>query len=336
MNKRIDFVVIWVDGNDPKWQEEYKRYSPISTEDKEFQVRYRDWNLLRYWFRGVEKFTPWVNRVHFVTCGQRPEWLNPNAPKLHCVEHKDYIPDAYLPTFSSHPIEINMHRIEGLEEMFVYFNDDFYIVNHLSPERFFKSGLPCDRASSAIFTPNEYLSAHHVITNNTFCINSHFNKRETMLRHLTKWFNIRYLPHPRGMWHNLISLTYPHFSKLGQTHLPQPYLKSTFFEVWRECEDILLTTSASRFREDNNVNQWLFRDWQIAKGEFYPYDVYRDSISFDISDSNIDTIQRTISRGEKSVVVLNDSSQFHSFNDISARLIDSFHSILPEKCSFEL
>ena len=26
-------------------------------------------------------------------------------------KHEDYIPKQYLPTFSSHPIELNMHRI---------------------------------------------------------------------------------------------------------------------------------------------------------------------------------------------------------------------------------
>ena len=119
----IDFIIPWVDGSDPEWLSSYNRYAPaekrISHADAE---RYRDWGLLRYWFRGVEKFTPWVRKIHFVTCGQLPDWLNLNAPKLNYVKHEDYIPKEYLPVFSSHPIELNMHRIEGLSEKFVYFN----------------------------------------------------------------------------------------------------------------------------------------------------------------------------------------------------------------------
>ena len=67
--EKIDFVVLWVDGNDPTWQEQFNRYAP---KDKQIAIdasaeRYRDWDCLRYWFRGVEQFAPWVNKVHFVT-----------------------------------------------------------------------------------------------------------------------------------------------------------------------------------------------------------------------------------------------------------------------------
>ena len=69
-------------------------------------------------------------------------WLNTENPKLTVVNHKDYIPEEYLPTFSSHPIELNLHRIKGLSEQFVYFNDDTFIINAMQPEDFFKKGLP--------------------------------------------------------------------------------------------------------------------------------------------------------------------------------------------------
>ena len=28
MNNKIDFVITWVDGNDPKWQKEKNKYKP--------------------------------------------------------------------------------------------------------------------------------------------------------------------------------------------------------------------------------------------------------------------------------------------------------------------
>lgn len=67
---------------------------------------------LKYWFRGVEKYAPWVHKIYFVTCGQKPDWLNENHDKLVLVNHEDYIPHEYLPTFSSHTIELNFHRIK--------------------------------------------------------------------------------------------------------------------------------------------------------------------------------------------------------------------------------
>ena len=63
MTETIDFVICWVDGNDPVWQEEKRKYSPDRGQDGGI-VRFRDWDNLQYWFRGVEKFAPWVNKIH--------------------------------------------------------------------------------------------------------------------------------------------------------------------------------------------------------------------------------------------------------------------------------
>ena len=70
MDKAIDFVVLWVDGADPAWQAQRAQYCPDAGDNGNDPNRYRDWDLMRYWFRGVEAFAPWVNRVFFVTCGQ--------------------------------------------------------------------------------------------------------------------------------------------------------------------------------------------------------------------------------------------------------------------------
>jgi hypothetical protein len=77
---KIDFVVLWVDGNNPEWRARYKKYR---TEQRpEDAARYRDWGLLPYWFRAVEKYAPWVNKVYLVTSGEMPDWLNWGHPKL--------------------------------------------------------------------------------------------------------------------------------------------------------------------------------------------------------------------------------------------------------------
>ena len=70
----IDFVITWVDGNDPAWIAERKKYNSKSGDKSD--TRFRDWELLKYWFRGVEKYAPWVRKIHFVTWGHYPSWLN--------------------------------------------------------------------------------------------------------------------------------------------------------------------------------------------------------------------------------------------------------------------
>ena len=141
----IDFIIAWVDGNDPEWKQRKDSLADSETVDKRPE-RYRDWELLRYWFRGVEQFTPWVRTVHFICDQKLPDWLDTEYSGLQIVRHHDYIPDEYLPTFSSHPIELNMYRISGLADHFVYFNDDTFLLHPLDQTFFFKKGLPCDRA----------------------------------------------------------------------------------------------------------------------------------------------------------------------------------------------
>ena len=139
----IDFVVLWVDGSDPVWQAEKAKHQGKTLDDSNSVNRFRDWGLMPYWFRAVEKFAPWVRKVHFVTCGHVPAFLNLEHPKLHHVKHADFLPAEALPTFSSHAIEMNIHRIPGLAEQFVYFNDDMFLIRPVPETAFFRDGLPC-------------------------------------------------------------------------------------------------------------------------------------------------------------------------------------------------
>ena len=171
----IDFVIPWVDGSDPAWQEERRKYKTDSSADSGAS-RYRDMGILKYWFRAVEAYAPWVNQIHFITWGHLPEWLNTDHPKLHVVNHKDYIPEEYLPTFSTNPIELNIHRISGLSEYFVYFNDDTLLNGPVTPEFFFRKGLPCDFAYiNNIYNSDPTELFDHIRINCTWATNSHYS-----------------------------------------------------------------------------------------------------------------------------------------------------------------
>ena len=92
---KIDFIVTWVDGGDPEWLRNKARFLGDEHDRERIDTsaeRYREWGHLRYWFRAVEKYAPWVNRIHYITCGHIPEWLNTEAPKLNLVRYEDYVP----------------------------------------------------------------------------------------------------------------------------------------------------------------------------------------------------------------------------------------------------
>src|SRR5690606_10093694 len=145
----IDFVVTWVDMDDPKWKRDFAKYSGKidNSKNETTEARFRDHGLLKYWFRGVEKFAPWVRNIHFVTCGQQPEWLDTSHPKLRMVNHEDYIPKQFLPCFNSSLIAIYLHGSRWLAEHVVYFDDDFDISEILPVSRCFSNGVPDDIAA---------------------------------------------------------------------------------------------------------------------------------------------------------------------------------------------
>ena len=179
----MDFVLIWVDGGDEEWLKEKAKYSGTPVDNA--AARFRDWGLLKYWFRGVEQFAPWVDKIHFVTCGHTPAWLNLDHPKINFVRHSDYIPTKYLPTFNSHTIELNLHRIKDLSEEFVYFNDDMFLVAPAKPTDFFRNGLPCDEASMQFLLPKRYNISKSIDGHNMGVLNRNFSKKKSVRSALT-------------------------------------------------------------------------------------------------------------------------------------------------------
>ncbi|MGI9915858.1 stealth family protein [Vibrio owensii] len=325
----IDFVVPWVDGSDPEWQEEFKKYNPDPDScDARFE-RYRDWDLMRYWFRGVEKNAPWVNKIYFITWGHVPEWLNVNHPKLVIVKHEDYIPAEYLPTFSANPIELNMHRIKGLSEHFVYFNDDFFLLNKTKPEDFFVNGFPCDMAVENPISINDEVFAG-ILMNNTSLINKHFNKKFVISSNKSKWFSVKYGLH---LLRTLLMSFWSCFVGLQYQHISQPFLKSTLFEVWKNNENFLNDVCKNKFRSRSDVNQYLFKNWQLCSGKFYPFNPFKLGRSFLVSDPKLSGIVRNT---ELKIICLNDDSvNDDRFMTIKESLIESFES-RTIKSSFEL
>ena len=328
--KEIDFVLLWVDSNDPEWQKEKDKYA--KEQDIKFNpnnVRYRDWDTLKYWFRGVELYAPWVRKIHFVTCGHTPSWLNLNHSKLNFVKHSDYIPLEYLPTFSANPIELNLHRINNLAEQFVFFNDDLFLNAPVRPDDFFRNGLPCDSAIRNIPSISKF---GHIDLNDLLVIGKYFNFVKQFRKYPSKYLNWRYgLQNLRFLFLS----PWPIYCGFKNTHTAFSYLKSTLEEVW-DKETVLLTeTSKRRFRDDRDVNQYVFRYWQLAKGSFMPRN-YSFSSLYCISNSVLDTIINDIQKRKHKVICLNDNDSVADIEPIKRKIIEAFERVLPEKSSFEI
>lgn len=265
--EKIDFVLIWVDGGDKNWLNEKNKYSPTKKDISNSENRFRDWDILKYWFRGVEKYAPWVNNIYFVTWGHLPKWLNTNNPKLKIINHKDYIPKEYLPTFNSHTIELNLHRIKGLTDKFVYFNDDMFIINHVEKEDYFKNGNPCLPFYETVNIPNINNQFSKICYNNVEILNNEFNKREFYKNHLLKILNIK-----NGVSHVIQSILlypYPEFTGIGITHGGSPMVKANYSHLWKKYHNKFNNTCLHKFRNyDKDINQYVIKDYSILNGKF--------------------------------------------------------------------
>lgn len=326
---KIDFVITWVDGNDPKWREAFNKLSGISGDDRE--ERFRDMGTLKYWFRGVEKFAPWVNKIYFVTCGQKPKWLNTSCEKLVCIDHKDFIPAEFLPTFSSQAIEANLHRIKGLSEHFVYFNDDMFLTGSTDPSDFFVNGLPCDSAVIDFASPRkEPLNLVPFV--NAAAINRNFNKKEVIRKQARKLFTIKYRKY---LLKNIQFIPGKWFPGFKYFHLPSSFLKETFLEVWEKEPELMRKTSEHKLRVLTDSNQWLMQNWQICSGKFAPRDI-RIGYYGPIEDE--ERLYKTVAaiKSKKYKMVCANDVDIKDFELLKRELKKAFESILPDRSIYEI
>jgi Stealth protein CR2, conserved region 2/Mannosyltransferase putative/Stealth protein CR3, conserved region 3/Stealth protein CR4, conserved region 4 len=147
----IDAVYTWVDGelSAPVLRLLLDAERKPALAGAATQNRYRSIGELRYSLRSLHAYAPWVRRVFLVTNGILPQWLNLDCPKLCVVNHAEIFEnEKALPSFNSHAIELNLHRIPGLAQTFLYFNDDLFLGQPVCKEDF----LPAENVQNFFFT----------------------------------------------------------------------------------------------------------------------------------------------------------------------------------------
>lgn len=330
--KKIDFVILWVDGKDPIWLNEKNKYSQNKKGVAYEKSRYRDWDNLQYWFRGVEKYASWVNKIFFVTFGHVPRWLNKDNEKLIVVKHSDFIPLEYLPTFNSNTILLNLHNIKGLSDNFVVFNDDMFLLKHVKEEDFFKNEIPRDECVHNVITSYGVKGQHcHFLLNNIDIINRYFKKYNVMQKNFFKTFNFKY-----GIKLLRTAFLLPWYSFTGfyDPHIPNSYLKKTYIEVWDKEGEVLKNTCTHKFRNNEDVTEWVMRYWQLCKGEFIPRKNKTFGKYYNITNDNRDIVQEIVKQ-KHNVICINDVRDNFDFEKAKNEIIQAFEEILPEKSSFE-
>lgn len=331
--EKIDVVILWVDGNDKKWLEEKKKYSPsLPGKEIDNNARYRDWDNLKYFFRGIEQNANWVNKIYFITWGHIPSWLDINNPKLKIVKHSDFIPKEYLPTYNSNVIELNLHRINDLSENFILFNDDIFIINKTKPTDFFINDLPCDSFCETINSCNKPNDAfYHCFFNNMCIVNKYFDKRSVYKKNIKKYLNLKY--GLKDVFHTITLLPYKNFSSIDSKHLATSFKKSSFEEMWNKEYEVLDACCKNKFRNYNDVSQFLIRYTQLLKGEFIPRS---NNIGqyFELTDTN-ESVISALRKKKYKMICLNDTALVTDFEKSKNSINNYLEEILPNKSKFE-
>ena len=261
----MDIVITFVNGLDPVWQADYQKHTNVPILEK----RFRDWGTLKYLFRGIAKNMPFIRKVHLVVSGesQVPEWIN--REEVNVVLHSDIIPKEYLPTFNSNTIEMHLHRIEGLDEEFVYFNDDLFPMMPIEPTDFFREGKGVIAMS------------HHILAIDMFkkiCRNSDHLVREALGLPRTICF-------------------------LRPQHTCVPMLKSENEWLYNKMKTKILG-SLSQTRQSQNVTQYIFTNSLFLKGLII--DERQSKKHFSMAVAGESKIQSFIENPTRKLMCIND------------------------------
>lgn len=226
---KVDIVYTWVDSSDPKWQAsyqaEYKKISPQNYGKNAFSpARFSNHNELKYSIISVMTNMPWINRIFIVTDNQKPS-KNILNEKCCIIDHHDIIEDKYLPTFNSHVIEAHLHKIDGLQEKFIYFNDDVFVLRPLTIGHFYRN-----KNLAAIFCTPKRLSSEKMKSLNTptyhACLNS--NK--------------------------LLKIAYNKIMDTYLSHTYYPLFKDSFAKVYSTFFEDIEPSLFNKFRTNNDFN----------------------------------------------------------------------------------
>ncbi|GHN53969.1 Stealth CR1 domain-containing protein [Lactobacillus delbrueckii] len=328
MPEKIDAVFLWVDSADPAWRAKKVQYLPAKArESSTSDIRYRDYGTLKYAFRSLEKFAPWLNQIFLITDQQVPEWLNTANSKIKIIDHSEIIDQKYLPVFNSSVIEMNIDKIPGLAEHFIYFNDDMILNRPLSPEDFFKDGQPCDDRIYKPIVPLEDFD--HILINNGILLNRYLDGRWPLSK--KGIFSPKY---GSTLFRNLLVL--PYLKKSGvpgyvEPHGPLSLKKSSFALAKKIWPEEIAENNTHRFREYNDVTIWLVRHLQLERGEFHPRDAKFNRF---LRLNQTEEIKKTLEGQRNGAICINDKAV--DDYDTCARKVDEYlEKKFPEKSNFE-
>lgn len=309
----IDIVITYLNERDKQWSQAFKFWKDKEIiQGKSYKgnrqafgaERTREWDILKYWFRGVENNCKWVNKIFFVVQNERhiPKWLNRNNPKLRIVYHNEFIPEELLPTFNTNTIQMYLCNIQDLSKNYITCDDDFYFINPIEETKFFRDNKPVQ--------PNNEIPYQYYDTNS---ITGEY------------W----------GMLNSNMDFVYKitgQKKKYGIYHLPEARNKDFELKILKDnWEYIKGTLIDSKFRSKKNLCSCVYNDLMKIYNETYIDDPYKNS-EYCCLMSNVDFNKYA----NKEMVCFNDTEVLDDYELTKKKLISFLKNKFPNKSSYEV
>ena len=207
-----------------------------------------------------------------------------------------------------------------------------FVLNQVKKEEFFKNDLPVDyygEECAIMYEPNEQFT--HIIMNNFGLLNKYYKKYDVYKKNFFKYFNYKY--GFKQILKNLFLLHNKYFSKIVDYHVPVAMKKNKKKKIWDLEPELLDKASENKFRNYNDLTQYVVRYYQMLSGEFYPKNI-KKHISFLLENDNTSIIKEVIDKKYKTVC-FNDNQKVTDFEKSKQTLNKYFEENYKEKCSFE-
>ncbi len=303
----IDLVYLWVDGSDPKWQAKKNTFLGNDIQPRAVAGRYDNNDELKYSLRSVEKYLPWVRKIFIVTDSQIPSFIDVDHPKITIIDHTEIIPQQYLPVFNSVVIEYFIHKIPDLSERFLLANDDCFVNYELSPDFFFKGGVPIIRM---MFTPLQRIEFFI-----KKALKIEINDYRLSIENASKQVQKKYGKYFTATSHHNIDA----------------YLKSDYQLTIDTFYESLSKIFSHRFRNKADIQRILLHYDALARGRGHlKYVTRKESCRIRVQANDYN---KYIKRYNPKLFCLNDTD--HATLENRKKIIPFLEGLYPNKSSFE-
>lgn len=302
----IDYVMPYVNMNDPVWQQRKKAFTATHKKgtEQDRPVRYTDYGFFRYVFRAIATNLPWIRTLHLIveSPSQVPDWLN--TENVHIVYHSDIMPKSILPTYNSSTIEMFIDKIPDLAEHFLYANDDMLVLNPLLPEDWFS---------------NETTLKMNV-TEHTLSMNPNYFYQMVS----KEWWELAALCGQRRKY------TTRDYCKPSHDIAP---MLLTDVKKCRELMDRFITPHLEPFRNQFQHNQYIYIDYSFLKGHVAESE---RRFSYFSPRHRPRDVAQVLRLGVNDTVVLNDAEGPYRFEWVeNVDILTTLSEMFPTPCKYE-